>query len=107
MHKLLGVTLSIEHIEIDQLYMQHAHFHFFNKKRIKQSVYVFKVTSMLPTDVENQCVRPTLGDNDKILVTVLAILITNIHYLFTYLALGTNIQNMSPTPRLRPHHCHL
>ena len=42
------------------------------------------ITSML----ETKCV----GDNYKMLVTVLAILVTNIHYL-----LGTNIEKMSPT----------
>ena len=42
--------------------------------------------------LETKCV----GINFKMLVTVLAILVTNIHYLFT-LASGTNIQKMSPT----------
>ena len=41
-----------------------------------------------------------VGDNYKMLVTVLAILVTNIHYLFT-LASGTNIQKMSPTSQNR------
>ena len=42
--------------------------------------------------LEMNCV----GDNNKMLVTVLAILITNIHYRFTS-ASGTNIQKISPT----------
>ena len=74
------------------------------------------VTSML----ETKCV----GDNYKMLVTVLAILITNIHYPFA-LASGTNIQKISPTSKFshqhpkivinfmmpplvtNQHHCHL
>ena len=48
------------------------------------------VTSMLVTDVLKKCV----GDNIKVLVTRLAILVINIHYLFT-LASGTNIQKIS------------
>ena len=55
------------------------------------------VTSMLVTDVLKKCV----GDNIKVLVTRLAILVTNIHYLFT-LASGTNIQRMLPTSKF----CH-
>ena len=73
------------------------------------------VTSMLVT----KCV----SDNYTMLVTVLAILVTNIHYLFT-LASGINIQKMSLTSkfchqhpkivtnfklltsRCHQHHCH-
>merc|ERR1711917_72586 len=42
--------------------------------------------------LETKCV----GDNYKMFVTILAILVTNIHYLFT-LASCTNIQKMLPT----------
>ena len=42
--------------------------------------------------METKCV----DDNYKMLVTVLVILVTNIHYLFT-LASGTNIYKSSPT----------
>ena len=42
--------------------------------------------------LETKCV----GDNYKMLVTVSAILVTKIHYLFTYFS-GVNIQKMSPT----------
>ena len=45
--------------------------------------------------LEANCV----GDNFKMLVTVLAILITHIHYVFI-LASGTNIRKMSPTSKL-------
>ena len=41
-----------------------------------------------------------VGDNFKMLVTVLAILVTNIHYLFI-LRPGTNIHKMSPTSQNR------
>ena len=69
--------------------------------------------------LETKCV----GDNYKMLVTVLAILVTNIHYLFR-LASGTNIPKMPPTStfshqhpqivtnfrwltsRFHQHHCH-
>ena len=44
--------------------------------------------------LEKKCV----GDNFKIWMTVLAFLVTNIHYLFT-LASVTNIQKMSSTSR--------
>ena len=44
-----------------------------------------------------------VGDNYKMLVTVLAILVTNIHYLFT-LASGTNIQKMSSTSKFNRQH---
>ena len=47
--------------------------------------------------LETKCI----DDNHKMLVTVLAILITNIHYLFT-LASGINIPKMSPTSKF----CH-
>ena len=36
------------------------------------------------------------GDNYKILVTDMTILVINIHYLFTF-ASGSNIQKVSPT----------
>ena len=49
--------------------------------------------------LETKCV----GDNFKMLVTVLAFLVTNIHYLFT-LASGTNIQKMSPTSKFSHQH---
>ena len=42
-----------------------------------------------------------VGNNYKMLVTALAILVTNIHF-FT-LASGTNIQKLSPT-LIRQHH---
>ena len=51
-------------------------------------IAVQEATSML----ETKCV----GDNNKLLVTVLIILITNIHCLFK-LASGSNIQKTSPT----------
>ena len=38
----------------------------------------------------------SVGDNYKMLVTVLTVLVTNIHYFYT-LAPGINIQKMSPT----------
>ena len=47
--------------------------------------------------LEMKCV----GDNYNMLVTDLAIFVTNIHYLFT-LATGTNIQKMLPTSKF----CH-
>jgi len=47
-----------------------------------------------------------VGDNNKILSMVLAILVTNIHYLFSF-ASGTNGQKMSPTSTNRhQHHCY-
>ena len=47
-----------------------------------------------------------VGDNNKILSMVLAILVTNIHYLFSF-ASGTNGQNISPTSTNRhQHHCY-
>ena len=46
-------------------------------------------------------VTECVGENYKMLVTVLAVLVTNIYYLFT-LASGTNIQKMSPTSKF----CH-
>ena len=49
--------------------------------------------------LETKCV----GDNYEMLVTVLAILVTNIHYLFT-LASGTNIPKMSPTSKFGYEH---
>ena len=64
--------------------------------------------------LETKCV----GNNFKMLVTVLAILVTNINYLFT-LASGNNIQRCRQDPnsvtnirKLSPtlshqHHCHL
>ena len=48
-------------------------------------------TSMLVTDVGDKCV----GGNFKMLMTVLVISVTNMIYLLT-LALGANIQKMSP-----------
>ena len=49
---------------------------------------------MLVTAVITKCA----GGNFEMLVTVLAFLVTNIHYLFT-LTSGTNIQKMSPTSK--------
>ena len=57
------------------------------KRMLDDSEVGDEATSML----ETKCV----GDNFKILVTVLAISVTNILYLLT-LALGNNIQRMSP-----------
>jgi len=54
--------------------------------------FVLRITEM-------KCV----GDDCKMLVTVLAILVTNIHYLFTF-ALDTNIQKMSQTSILSHEH---
>ena len=51
---------------------------------------VLKATSMLVTDAGDE-----IGNNLKMLVTVLAISVTNILYLLT-LALGTEIQKISP-----------
>ena len=45
---------------------------------------------------ETKCVRDMMSDIYKMLVTVLAIFVTNIHYSFT-VASGNNIQKMSPT----------
>ena len=55
------------------------------------------VVTWLTSMLETKCV----GDNIKMLVTVLAILVTNIHYLFI-LASGTDIQKMSPRSKF----CH-
>ena len=44
-----------------------------------------------------------VDDNFKMLVTVLAFLVTNIHYLFT-LASGTNTQKMSPASKFSHQH---
>ena len=54
--------------------------------------WILKVTSMLVMDVGDEM----FGDYFEMLVTVLAILVTKIHYLFI-LALGNNIQTVSPT----------
>ena len=43
------------------------------------------------------------GDNNKMLVTILAIFVASIHYFFT-LASGTNIQKMSPTSKFSKQH---
>ena len=51
--------------------------------------------------LERQCV----GDKYKLLVTVLAILVTNISYLFTLAHSVTKISKSSPTSSHR-HHCH-
>ena len=53
------------------------------------------VTSMLETK--------SVSDNFKMLLTVLAFLVNNLHYLFT-LASGTNIQKMSPTSKFSHQH---
>ncbi len=45
----------------------------------------------------------SVSDNFKMLLTVLAFLVNNLHYLFT-LASGTNIQKMSPTSKFSHQH---
>ena len=52
--------------------------------------------------LETKCV----GDTYKMLVTVLAILVTKIHYVLP-LVPGTNISILSPTSRCHQHKCHL
>ena len=54
------------------------------------------------TGVTSMLVTKCVGDNFKMLVTVLAILVTNIH-LFCSLTSGTNIQLLSPTTRDQHH----
>ena len=49
--------------------------------------------------LESKC----FGDNFKIFRTVLVILVTNIHHLFTFTS-GTNIQKISPTPKFGHQH---
>ena len=65
------------------------------------SIYEFPgaVTLMLITNVEDEmCWWQFVTNNYKMLVTVLAILVTNIHYLST---LASGIQKMFPTSKFR------
>ena len=57
---------------------------------------------MLVMDVGDEM----FGDYFEMLVTVLAILVTKIHYLFI-LNLGNNIQKVSPTSKNRHQHHHV
>ena len=58
------------------------------------SLDLLLVGSVVASMLDTKCV----GDKYKMLVTVLAILVTHIYYLFT-LESGTNIQKMSPTSK--------
>ena len=62
------------------------------------SIYEFPgaVTLMLITNVEDEMWWQVVTNNYKMLVTVLAILVTNIHYLST---LASDIQKMFPTSK--------
>ena len=73
-------------------------FHIEKVTNIKKKV--FNIISLPATSVTSMLETECVGDNYKILVTVLAIFITNIHYFFALqVASGTNIQRMSPTSK--------
>ena len=66
----------------------------------------FHISSWLHRCWRRMLETKRVDDNSKVLVTILVILITNIHDFFT-LASGTNIQKMSPTSRCHQHLCQL
>ena len=70
---------------------------FFTQLKLKQT-YIWIGKSYNPEVVTSILETTCVGNNFKILVTVSAILVTNIDYLFR-LASGTNIQKMSPTSK--------
>ena len=96
MHKLTFSLVISRYLELN--YSLTWSFQLLQPFTIRRDLKIISLISMF----ETKCV----GDNNKILVTILAILVTNIHYLFT-LASGTNFQKISPTSKFsHQHHCH-
>ena len=77
--------------------------HLNNSERLRRTIFPLQNFGRFREDLWAYRLHQIFGDNYKILVTVLTILVFNIQYLFS-LASGTNIHKMSSTSKISHQH---